>query len=72
MHAIAQDIHVTWWLKISCHFTRSGKVDGVIEIATNFRSTLAPIHSVVMREAEGTYGHHVSNTAHKMVNHPFL
>ena len=72
MHAIPQDLYVVRWIEISCHFTRSAKVDGVIEIATNFRSTLAPIHSVVMREAEGTYGYHISNTAHKMVNHPFL
>ena len=72
MHAIPQDIYVTWWRVISCHSTRSAKVYGVIEVATDFSPALTTIYSVVMCETESTYGHHVPDTAQEVINHPFL
>ena len=72
MHAISQNLHMAGWEYITCHPAGSAEVNGIIEIATDFRPTVTTIHSVVMRETEGTYGHHIPDIAHEMINHPFL
>ena len=72
MHAIPQDLYVVRWIEISCHFTRSGKVYGVVKVTTDFSPALTTIYSVVMCETESTYGHHVSDITQEMINHPFL
>ena len=72
MHAISQSIHLAGWEHITCHPAGSAEVNGIVEIATDFRPMVTTIHSVVMGETESTNGYHISYIAQEVINHPLL